>query len=274
MVRFISSTLTTQAEAGVSPPAPSPNTHQPAHSGLFLGDDMTAANTTEANPLAITKDRVKAWSACHDGYRWFLEKFPQGGDFAEVYGALQADKRYEDSGWLADKVFAELDAPNIVQQTVRIAGADKAKIEQAAKDAGTADGVTATTGEGANASTTGDWANAATTGEGANAATTGDWANAATTGYRANAATTGYRANAATTGNWANAATTGDRAIAACLGLDGKAKAGPSGCVIVAYLDATNRPRVCVGYVGEADIKADTWYRAEGGKLVEAEDER
>ena len=54
---------------------------------------MTAANATEANPLAITKDRVKAWSACHDGYRWFLENFPLGGEFAEVYAALQADKR-------------------------------------------------------------------------------------------------------------------------------------------------------------------------------------
>ena len=230
-------------------------------------------NNTEANPLAITKDRVKAWSACHDGYRWFLEKFPQGGEFAEVYAALQADKRYEDSGWLAEKVFDELDAPNIVQQTVIIAGADKAKIERAAKDAGTADGVTATTGEGANAATTGYRASAATTGNWAGAATTGNWADAATTGNLANAATTGYRANAATTGEGANAATTGEGAIAACLGQYGKAKAGPSGCVIVAYWDATNRPRVCVGYVGEAGIKADTWYRAEGGKLVEAEDE-
>ena len=121
------------------------------------------------NNLAITKDRVKAWSACTDGYRWFLDKFPQGAEFAEVYAALQADKRYDDSDWLADRVFAELDAPAKVHQTVLIAGADKDKIKAAA-DAGAE---AATTGEGANAATTGEGANAATTGEGAVAAALG-----------------------------------------------------------------------------------------------------
>ena len=133
---------------------------------------------TVADPLAITKERVKAWRACADGYRWFLEKFPQGGEFAEVYASLQADKRYDDSGWLADRVFAELDAPAKVQQTVLISGADKAKIEKAAAEAGTEDGATATTGEGANAATTGYRANAATTGEGAVAAALGRSAKA------------------------------------------------------------------------------------------------
>ena len=147
------------------------------------------------NNLQITKDRVKAWSACTDGYRWFLEKFPQGGEFAEVYSALQLDKKYEDSSWLVDKVFSELDAPAKVQQTILISGADKSKIEKLVADG--AEGTTtgkganaATTGKGANAVTTGNWANAATTGEGANAVTTGNWANAATTGYCANAVVT------------------------------------------------------------------------------------
>ena len=122
------------------------------------------------NNLQITKERVKAWRACTDGYRWFLEKFPQGGGFAEVYAELQADKKYDDSGWLADRVFAELDTIVKVQQTVLVSGADESKIQKAVAD-------------------------------GAKGATTGDYANAATTGYRANAATTGYRANAATTGD-------------------------------------------------------------------------
>ena len=121
---------------------------------------MTAETTTQTNNLQITKDRVKAWGACRSGYQWFLEHFPQGGEFAEVYAALQADKRYDDAGWLLDHVFAELDVPTKVGQTVKISGADAAQIEKAVS-------------EGANAATTGNWANAATTGEGAIAASLG-----------------------------------------------------------------------------------------------------
>jgi hypothetical protein len=180
------------------------------------------------NNLRITKERVKAWSSCAQGYRWFLEKFPQGGEFAEVYAALQLDKKYRDSRWLADKVFAELDAPVKVQQTALIYGADKSKIEKSVADG--AEGTTtgdranaATAGVGAHAATAGDWANAATTGDWANAATTGDWANAATTGEGAHAATTGDRANAATAGEGAYAATAGDWANAATAGVGANA---------------------------------------------------
>ena len=58
---------------------------------------MTTSTPQATNLLEITKDRLKGWSACTEGYRWFLEKFPQGGDFADVYAALQEDQRYDDS---------------------------------------------------------------------------------------------------------------------------------------------------------------------------------
>lgn len=38
--------------------------------------------------MQITKEQVKAWHACTDGFRWFLDKFPQGGAYADVHGAL------------------------------------------------------------------------------------------------------------------------------------------------------------------------------------------
>jgi hypothetical protein len=145
----------------------------------------------------ITKVRIHNWQACMSGVRWFLENFPQSGEFADVYAALIADKRTDDAGWLADRVFAELDTVELVGQTLALCGADETKIKARAKD-------------GDVGVTTDDYANAATMGDSANAATMGDSANAATTGYRANAATTGYRANAATTGDSANAATTGN----------------------------------------------------------------
>jgi hypothetical protein len=243
----------------------------------------------------ITKERLHSWQACMSGVRWFLEKFLQSGEFADVYAALIADKRTDDATWLVDRVFAELDTAEFVSQTVAIAGADAEKIAERAKagDVGvtTADDANAattgdwanaaTTGDYANAATTGDYANAATTGYRANAATTGYWANAATTGYGANAATTGYRANAATTGNWANAATTGYRAnaattgyraIAAALGYASKAKAENGGAiVIVNRADDLSIRHIFASKVGENGIKPGVWYELSAdGKPVEA----
>lgn len=114
----------------------------------------------KTDALAITKERIKAWDACDSGYRWFVRTFPQGGQFAAVYAALQSESKHNDAGWLIDKVFAELDCAGRVQQTVKIAGAVKEEIEAAAA-------------AGAQAATTGDRANAATTGYGAVAAALG-----------------------------------------------------------------------------------------------------
>ena len=208
--------------------------------------------TTEPVPdkLAITKDRLKAWSACSDGYRWFLEHFPQGGRFAAVHAALNADKRYSDAGWLLDHVFADLDTGERVRQTVLTSGADAAAIEKLAQAGGP--GHAATTGYRANAATTGEGANAATTGYRANAATTGEGANAATTGYEANAATTGYRANAATTG---------DGAVAAALGVGARGKASAGGAIVLAHRDEDGRLLgVFSSMVGQNGIKPDVWY--------------
>ena len=55
-----------------------------------------ADSTATTNNLQITKDRVKSWAACSDGYRWFLGKFPEGAEFVPVYRALIADKRNDD----------------------------------------------------------------------------------------------------------------------------------------------------------------------------------
>ena len=254
--------------------------------------------------LTITKERIHAWEACMSGVRWFLDKFPQGGEFADVYEALIADKRTDDATWLVDRVFAELDTAERVSQTVAIAGADAEKIAERAKagevgvtTAADANAATtgnwanaattgyranaattgyranaATTGEGANAATTGNSANAATTGNWANAATTGDGANAATTGDGANAATTGNGANAATTGDWANAATTGNRAIAAALGYASEAKAENGGAiVIVNRADDMSIRHIFASKVGENGIKAGVWYELSAdGKPVEA----
>ena len=111
-----------------------------------------ADSTATTNILQITKDRVKSWAACSDGYRWFLGKFPEGAEFVPVYRALIADKRGDDADWLVGKLFDELDTTTRVKLTAIIA---------------------AQVAAGAEAATTGNWANAATTGEHAVAAALG-----------------------------------------------------------------------------------------------------
>ena len=119
-----------------------------------------ADSTATTNNLQITKDRVKSWAACRDGYRWFLGKFPEGAEFVPVYRALIADKRGGDADWLVVKLFDELDATTRVKQTAIIAGADAAAIA-------------AQVAAGAEAATTGTKANSATTGKHAVAAALG-----------------------------------------------------------------------------------------------------
>ena len=187
----------------------------------------------------ITKERLHSWQACMSGVRWFLEKFPQSGEFADVYAALIADKRTNDAGWLADRVFDELDTVELVGQTLALCGADETKIKARAKD-------------GDVVVTTDDYANAATTGNSANAATTGDRANAATTGYSANAATTGYSANAATTGK---------HAVAAALGYCCRAQAGETGAIVIVNRDDDmSIKHIFASKVGENGIKPGVWY--------------
>jgi hypothetical protein len=192
----------------------------------------------------ITKEWLKPHSPCSDGYRWFLDKFPQGADFGEVYQALRADKRYSDADWLASAAFKSLDTAGITTHTVAMAGADEAKIEAQVQADGANPEATATTGEGANA---------------------------ATTGYRANAATTGEGANAATTGNWANAATTGEHAVAAALGINGKSKANAGGAIVCVHRnDRGDLIAIRASKVGENGIKPDTWYSLNAaGEFVE-----
>ncbi|MDN0108939.1 hypothetical protein QVN76_18905, partial [Yersinia rochesterensis] len=55
--------------------------------------------------MQITKEQVKAWQACTGGYRWFLEKFPQGGAYSAVHSALNEDKRFDDARWLVNQMY-------------------------------------------------------------------------------------------------------------------------------------------------------------------------
>jgi hypothetical protein len=103
-------------------------------------------------------------------------------------------------------------------------------------------------------------------------ATAGDWGTA-TAGYSGTATAGDW--GTATAGDWGTA-TAGDRGTAtagdwgtATAGDWGTATAGDRGTVQVKWWDG-ERYRIATGYVGEGGIEANTPYRVEGGKLVEA----
>lgn len=83
------------------------------------------------------------------------------------------------------------------------------------------------------------------------------------------AASSGNYSTAASSGYGSTAASSGQNTVAMVAGCAGRAKAGENGCIALCWHDG-KRNRIVVGYVGEDGIKADTWYRVDGGKLVEA----
>jgi hypothetical protein len=128
-----------------------------------------------------------------------------------------------------------------------------------------------TTGYRAAASTTGEGAAASTTGHRAAASTTGEGAAASTTGYRAAASTTGEGAAALTTGEGAAASTSGDGAAIA-VGYCGYVRAGSGGALLCAERSVGGRLiGWAFGVAGQNGLKADQWYTAKGGMLVEAD---
>ena len=97
-------------------------------------------------------------------------------------------------------------------------------------------------------------------------ATAGD-SGTATAGY-SGTATAGDRGTA--TAGYSGTATAGYRGTATA-GYSGTATAGYSGIIQVRYYDfVKDRFRIATGYVGEDGIKANTLYRVQDRKLVEA----
>ena len=220
--------------------------------------------------MNITKDLLRSWSACADGYAYFLEHWSDGSTYAAVQAKLREDRKTDWSVWLTAHVWEAA----IADPSSSIAALAQAEVDEAITT--TKDSPNSASGYFSKAASSGNYSTAASSGDGSTAASSGDGSTAASSGYGSTAASSGYGSKAASSGYYSKAASSGDRSTAAVqgantiamvAGLGGQAKAGPNGCIALCWYDG-KRNRIVAGYVGEEGIEADTLYRVADGKLV------
>jgi len=217
--------------------------------------------------LTITADLLKSWSACADGYQWFLKNYQQGATFGEINDALRADKRYSDSSWLVNRVFAAaVQDVSIVAASVKQMGADAAAIEKQVAE--TPVGETSASGYGSKLAASGNGSQLAASGYGSQLAASGNGSQLAASGNYSQLAASGNYSKLAASGNYSKLAASGSKSIV--LGVYScTASAGKDGAIALCWFDG-KRPRIAVAYVGENGIKANTIYRvSDSGEFVE-----
>ncbi|EIR3633115.1 hypothetical protein LW683_000828 [Salmonella enterica] len=191
--------------------------------------------------MQITKEQVKSWHACTDGFRWFLDKSPQGGAYADVHGALIADKRFDDARWLVDKMYrTHLDKAEFIQ--AETAATDKMVGELTSS------------------------------GDDAQIGSSGDDAQIGSSGYNAQIGSSGDDARIGSSGYNARITASGKNSVVACAGSIERIVLGENGCTSVPWHDG-KRIRIAVAYVGENGIEANTpYYVNDEGQFVKVEE--
>ena len=144
----------------------------------------------------------------------------------------------------------------------------------------------ASSGDYSKAASSGDHSKSASSGYSSTAASSGDYSTAASSGYSSTAASSGYSSTAASSGDYSKAASSGDSStasavgnntIAAAIGRNTRVK-GDIGTWIIAteYGDWDGECYPVVGVVSAKidgkKLKPDTWYTAQGGRFVKAEE--
>ena len=135
----------------------------------------------------------------------------------------------------------------------------------------------ASSGDSAQLASSGNFAQLASSGNFAQLANSGDFAKLASSGNFAQLANSGDFAKLASSGDFAQLASSGKDSVVMSAGIGGKVKAAVGNWIAIAEWKMKDSHFAPVGIVaakvdGEK-IKADTWYKCENGKLVEAEEE-
>ena len=236
--------------------------------------------------MQITKEQVKNWSACTDGYRWFLEKFPQGGAYADVHGALMTDKRFDDARWLVDKMYRTfLDSAEFIKAETAATDQMTKELTSMESSSDVAEGEN-NSGDYAQIGSSGYYARIGSSGDSARIGSSGYYAQIGSSGYYAQIGSSGYYAQIGSSGDYAQIGSSGDsarigssgdyaqigssgyyaqitasgkNAVVACAGSVKRIVLGEGGCVAAPWHDG-ERTRFAVAYVGENGIEAGTPY--------------
>ncbi|EEJ0843041.1 hypothetical protein GTC51_004676 [Salmonella enterica] len=240
--------------------------------------------------MHIDKSQVKAWHACSEGFRWFLDKFPQGGAYADVHGALIADKRYDDARWLVEQMYRTfLDSAEFIQAETAVtdkmvgeltsmnhpsdqvegenSSGYNAQIGSSGNDARIgSSGYYArigSSGYNAQIGSSGDDAQIGSSGDDARIGSSGDDARIGSSGYYARIGSSGYYARIGSSGYYARIGSSGNDARIGSSGND--ARIGSSG--YNARITATGNGSVvaCAGSVerivlGENGCASVPWH--------------
>ena len=219
---------------------------------IFMPDAATWNHShTEIMKANAIPDRMIG-----DSYaRW--ECTPKDGDYqSDVESwAFKLDERRKPDWWKDDEPALVSAAREATKRYMAAANAACSSPKSQAS----------ATGYSGSASATGDSGSASATGFNGSASATGDRGSASATGFNGSASATGYSGSASATGKECAAVATLANARVRC---------GESGVLVCAERDANwNLIGWVVGFAGRDGIKPNQWYKAEGGKLVEADDE-
>ncbi|EHS2030849.1 hypothetical protein KVI52_004064 [Salmonella enterica] len=240
--------------------------------------------------MHIDKSQVKAWHACSEGFRWFLDKFPQGGAYADVHGALIADKRYDDARWLVEQMYRTfLDSAEFIQAETAVTDKMVGELTSMNHPSDQVEGENGSgynaqigsSGDDARIGSSGDDAQIGSSGYNARIGSSGNDARIGSSGYNARIGSSGndarigssgYNARIGSSGYNARITATGNGSVVACAGSVERIVLGENGCASVPWHDG-KRIRIAVAYVGENGIEANIpYYVNDEGQFVRVED--
>ncbi|EJU8366759.1 hypothetical protein N5U60_003620 [Salmonella enterica] len=177
--------------------------------------------------MHIDKSQVKAWHACSEGFRWFLDKFPQGGAYADVHGALIADKRYDDARWLVEQMYRTfLDSAEFIQAETAVTDKMVGELTSMNHPSDQVEGENSS-GYNARIGSSGYNAQIGSSGDDARIGSSGNDARIGSSGYNARIGSSGYNARIGSSGNDARIGSSGYNAQIGSSGYN--ARIGSSG---------------------------------------------